>query len=425
MRNLLLMLLLSLSLSIASTAHADVEGLTLLDQVQGEATLGNLSEPILGDDGAAYWSSSGGGGLGSDFLMSESGPLATETRTLAEPGDFPLNDKATDARGSTVLLSGTYYVPSGGGGYQSTDAIYAFPGLVRRVFYGSTFPGFTSDGLRVTSRAFLDADNSVVFRMRQLTTYAICRESGGTITILAQTGVTTVPGGNGGAFTLFENVTVDDNVILFYGEGGGRRGVYQLVGSAMTMVVDDQTFLPGSTAFITDSSDISFANDGLDIAVAMPENGGGVWKRIGGQWSQIIARNTPIPDGTGNFFAFYAPAIRDQKVVFLGVRDNQFAPPLQYGIYTDAFGGVTRVVDLSTPFLYATPNAFDVADGGRWFDGTDIVFAVQGTAGDDWRALYRATPVPEPGALLAGIAALLPFAAAAKHHAARRRRSVA
>jgi hypothetical protein len=412
------LLLLALLLPFAPTARADVENLTLLDQVQLEGVhLPSLSEPILGDNGAAYWHARIDYSLGGSLLKNESGILLSDARTGVEAGDWPLQDRPTDARGPVVLLSGTYFEPADGGGYAGTGAIYMYPGLTRLVYWNSIFPGFTNHPiqLQVTSRGFLDIDNSVVFLMRRATTfpnfnYTICRETGGAIAILAQTGVTTVPDGDGGTFTLFQRPTVDGGVILFYGEGGGRRGVYQMVGGVVTKVVDNQTTLPGnaSPAFILGQGDVAFANDGLDVALVLRElSGGGVWKRIDGQWTRIVAINTPIPNGVGNFFDLNLPAIRDEKVVFLGGRDNQFVPPLQNGIYTDAFGGVTRVVDLSTPFLHEMPHDFVVADGGRWFDGTDISFAVQGTAFvEDWRALYRATPVPESGTAAAGALAL-------------------
>ncbi len=404
---------LVLLLLFCSTARADVEGLTLLDQIQEEGLfLPSLSVPIVGDNGAVYWNARIDYEVGGNLLKNESGNLGSDPRTITEPGDFPLLGAPSDARGPVVLLGGTFFEPAGGGGFQQTTAIYLYPGLTRLVYFGSTFPGFTSDpvGLQVTNRGFLDIDNSVVFSMRRATTfpnfiYTICRATGGAISVLVQSGITTVPGGNGGAFTLVVRPVVDGGVILFYGEGGGRKGVYQIVGGVITTVVDNQTTLPGnaSPAFILDSSDVAYVNDGLDVAFVLTDlSGGGVWKRINNQWSRIVAINTPIPNGTGNFFALNSPAIRDGKVVFLGGRDNQFVPPLQNGIYTDAFGGVTRVVDLATPFLYELPHYFVVADGGRWFDGTDIAFSVQGDDFvEDWRALYRATPVPEPASALA------------------------
>jgi hypothetical protein len=409
--------LLLLVLLVPLRASAGVEGLTLLDEVEGAGVfLPDLSAPVLSDNGAAYWRASVDYELGGSRLMSESGARATDARTLAEAGDFPLFDKPTDARGPNVLLSGVYYEPAPSSGYYQTGAIFQFPGLTRLVYFGSEFPGFASDpvGLQITSRAFFDGDYSVVFLMRSVTTlpnfdYALCRALGGLIAILARTGVTVVPGGDGGAFTLIQKPVVDGGVILFYGEGGGRRGVYQLVGGVITAVADNQTILPGNTGPLTilDSGDVSFANDGLDVALAVDGFGGGVWKRVGGQWSRIVAHNTPIPGGTGNFFYLVAPSIRGGKVVFQGGRNNPFAPPLQAGLYTDAFGRVTPIVDLATGFVRAAPTSFAVAEGGRWFDGTDVAFAVQG---DAWRELYRGTPVPEAGGAAAGAAALFAVA---------------
>lgn len=111
---------------------------------------------------------------------------------------------------------------------------------------------------------------------------------------------------------------------------------------------------------IGSANDVDYANDGHDVAIVLKQGNGGVWSRV-------VALQTPIPGGVGNFFAFAAPAIRDGVVVFLGGRDNPFALPLQAGIHTDAFGDVVPIVDLATPFGHADPRSFTVADGGRWW----------------------------------------------------------
>ena len=244
--------------------------------------------------------------------------------------------------------------------------------------------------------------------------YAIARVAGGAATLLVESGVTEVPGTSGAPFDLLGTVVADDGVVLFYGEGGGRRGVYQWSGDVVTTVVDDQTVLPPNVAPVSifNSSDVAFANDGADVALVLTESNGGVWKRVAGTWTPVIARNAPIPGGVGGMSDLGAPAIRDGVVAFFGGRDNQFSPPKQAGLYTDMGGVVHPIADLQTDYGADVLDRYDVAASGSWFDGLEVAFAVQ-DAGADWRALYRATPVPEPGGATSAIAALLSLAACA------------
>lgn len=196
---------------------------------------------------------------------------------------------------------------------------------------------------------------------------------------------------------------MSDGVILFYGEGGGRRGVYQLASGSITTVVDDQSVLPGksSPVPILDSSDVAFANDGSDVVIGLRQTGGGVWKRVAGTWSLVALQSDPMPRGSGIFYDFPAVAIRDGIAAFMSRRDNAFLPPRDSGIYTDDGGHVRAVASLLGDFEAEAFLDFYVAEGGRWFDGADVVFALRKEVEG---AYYRA--VPEPAAALAWTAAI-------------------
>lgn len=220
--------LLLFPLLLASAgARAGVENLELLDVAEGEIfSLNALTPPVLGANGTAYWHAAIDYELGGSTLESDAGTLATDTRTQIEPGDWPLQGRPTDVFGSSVLLLGVYFPDI----FQSTAALFSYPGFTRLLYYGSAFPGFTSDptGLQVSSGLY-DGDGSIVFGMRRATTFpnftwTICRLDGAGITILAQSGVTAVPEAGGATFSLIRNPVVSGGVILFYGEGGGRRG---------------------------------------------------------------------------------------------------------------------------------------------------------------------------------------------------------
>ncbi len=388
----------------ASPARAVGVTPTLLDEVSiagGSLTASTLGIPVIDQTGTVYWSrridpSSGG----NELLSSISGVLAADARTQAQAGDFPLLGVAADARSGQVLLQGFFFEPStsGSGGFFQTVGLYRYPGLTRLAYFNSAFPSFSSSVDLQISAAEFDSDGSAVFQLRDVTNflsieYAICRVTGGVVTILARSGVTPVPGGVGETFTLFDSPVVNQGVVLFYGEalGIGRRGVYQINNGTISVVVDNTTILPGNTspAFILDKSDVSFSNEGTDVAVALRASGGGVFKRVGGAWSRVIASNAPIPGGVGVFFDFFGPAIRNGKVLFLGFRNNTFSPPVEAGIYTDAGGAVDRIVDLTDDFGASTPSFLEIARGGRFFNGIEIAFAARSAS--SWRGVFRMT----------------------------------
>ncbi len=413
MRCVVLSLLLVSTLSLAASARA--QQLTLLDEAHlasGESS--GLTPPVIDDvTGAIYWRKYIDFTLGGFLLkVSPGGVIAMDEPIPGDVGDFPLAEFPSDAHAGDVLLIGRFVVANVGFG----NAIYAYPGLGRIAYYGSTFPGFTSDPseLQILLPALYDGEGGIVFPMRRLAgpvfRYAICRTAGsGDIEILASTDTTIVPGGDGGLFTLMNRTIPSGDKILFYGEGGGRRGVYQLEGGVVTTVVDNGTVLPPNVAPATlfNAQDVNFAIDGTDVAIVLTDIGGGVWKRVGGQWSRVIAINAAIPGGTGLMFDLGRVAIREGVVVFAGGRNNQFAPPLQSGFYTDASGVVAPIVNLETDYGADVPTRFEVYDGGRWFDGAKIAFAAEGVG---WRALYSA-PVPEPSSAIVGAISLATLAA--------------
>lgn len=413
-RFLLLPLLVALSPALAAGQSA--WELTPLGDVRHEEPFHLMTPPVIGNGGTAYWNQRIDPETGGHELhAAPGGLLASDSRQTVEEGDFPLFGAPADAGGGSLLLLGTYFhdLPPPDG-FAQTSAVYQFPGLTRIASFLDSYPGFTSnEKLQITGMPAFDGSGGVVFTIRQLTVFpdyrsALVRASGG-MTILAESGVTLVPGAGGATFDLIARSTASEGVILFYGEGGGRRGVYQWSGGVLSTVVDNQTVLPpnASPVSILQDTDVDFANQGQDIAFVLRSFGGGVWKRIDGVWSRAVAHNDPIPGGQGKFFDLGAPAIRDGVLAFWGGRDNQFSPPKQAGLYTDRGGPLHPIVNLEADFGGDVPTRIDVIRG-RWFDGTEAVFAAEG---DAFRTVYRATPVPEPtGAAAAALAALATLA---------------
>ena len=65
--------------------------------------------------------------------------------------------------------------------------------------------------------------------------------------MIARSGVTPVPGGNGGTFIGFGGVAAidDEGNVAFSGAGGGQAGVYTYIGAGLQMVADYDTLIPG------------------------------------------------------------------------------------------------------------------------------------------------------------------------------------
>lgn len=408
------LLLPLVAVALPFDARADYD-LTFLEEVRSESVPhAYLTAPVISDGGTAYWNAAVVPGFGARRLVAAPGGILEQD--AADPsgaGDFPLDGAPTDAHGTSVLMYGDHRIPAGGSAFLISLAIYEYPGLARIAYYGSSFPGFTTDPVNLTMEGpFLyDTDGSVVFELRQTVSLsqfrrAICRLAGGAVSILAETGVTLVPG-TASTFTTMLNPRPSGGRVLFYGEGGGRRGVYLLNGGSVETVVDNQTVLPPNSTPVSifDVGDVYFDLDGTDVAVTLTESSGGVWTRIGGTWTRVVGRGEPIPDGVGVFFDLQATAIRDGKVAFQGGRNNPFALPIQKGVYSNANGVLEAVANLETDFGADVPTGFGVAVSGRFFDGVNVVFAADNGT---WRGLYRATAVPEPaqGLAAAAIAAL-------------------
>ncbi len=417
----LLSLVSTLALALATgRARASDYDLVELDTVSPSETTVNLRGPILSDGGDAYWTRRNDA-EDADLLAKDPGGVIATVPDLppSTTGDVPLKYAPTDEHAGSLVLGGNLLIPAVPVGQQQLNAYYVYPGFTRVMDYTVPVTGFPNDPTFTVPEfpPFFDQDGSIVFLLRDGTNFAnlrhaICRLSGSAVSILVEQNVTLMPGG-AAVFTKVLAPTVSKGVILFYGEGGGRRGVYQLAGGSIQTVVDDQTVLPPNPTAISilDASDVMFANDGEDVAIALREGTVGVWKRVGGIWSQLAVRNDPMPGGSGIFYDFVAVAIRDGVAAFASRRVNPFLLPRDAGIYTDAGGRLHAAASLVADFSAEAATELVVAGGGRWFDGTDVVFAAENSS---WGGFYRAVPEPAPmlgaGAVIASLLTIRRFA---------------
>ena len=283
-------------------------------------------------------------------------------------------------------------------------------GSPSRILSGSSvLPGYPTPhpGNPITSRASIDG-TSVAFFINpyQFSTppakgaMALTSTSGSPITIIAREG-DAVPnsGGTFNAFDLTARPWLDGGRVIFPGNGTLKRGIYEWNGSTLSAVVDSSMARPGGGTF-SSTLPASFAvSSGTDYAFVTGTSSNALYRKSGSTFTLIASTATPIPGGTGNFFTFANPSLRNGRLIFIGFRDNQFSPPKEYGIYTDLAGTIDPIVDMRTSFGSPgkTVDIFEIANGRAWAGADTVYFTVHFT--DRSSAIYRATFTPAAGTL--------------------------
>lgn len=384
---------------LATSAALLAAGANIVSKLSEGTAYDYGGAPVVGPAGIVYWQDTvTAGNVQTLRINSTSGVVASKVRTN-DLGDFPIGGP-TDATATHVANSGQHITPGSQGGFEGRGAVF-LDGTTLVADRTSTIAGLTNGPTFNMQTAQIDSDGSVVFlaqtqQIGMTKVYAVCRSTGGSSTVIASSESTNVPG-TSTKFTFLWAPTVSHGVVLFYGEGASRRGLYALKGGAVSTVFDNTMSLPGvPTVPSFDYSTLQYANDGDNFALAIYNFGGGVWKRINGTWSLVAKTLTPIPDGDGNFFAMGFPAIRGTRVAFIGGRDNQFSLPRQAGIYIeDGAGGLTALLNSDDDFGLHHAEQINGAAGGRWW-GKDDTMAVEAFSSEDysWCSIMKVVIVP-------------------------------
>lgn len=319
------------------------------------------------------------------------------------------NLNISDADGSNLLIAAFSNHSLAANTFKGSLNISTGGAPSRILSVASALPGYPAPhpGNPITGRASIGGSTVAFFiNPYQFSTpptkgaMAVTSLSGSPVTIIAQEGGT-VPN-SGGVFNAFEITArpyVNGASVVFPGSGTLRKGIYEWNGGALSTVVDTSMARPEGGTF----SSATFAGNviaaGNDYAFTTGTSFNAFYKKTGGVFSLVASNATAIPGGSGVFHTFASPSLRNGKVAFIGLRDNQFAPPREYGIYTDLTGTIEPIVDLRTDFGYTgkTVSSFEMAPGKAWTATGTLYFNVIFT--DKTEAIFRATFAPAPSSL--------------------------
>jgi hypothetical protein len=196
------------------------------------------------------------------------------------------------------------------------------------------------------------AGENVVFKAAEASSgeEGIYKSVGGALSVVADT-TTPIPGGSGNFDVFYFNPAVDEEGrVAFYGWSYGivyTEGIYKSVGGSLSVVADLTTPIPGGSG----NFDIDFGRPSIDGGnVVFPGDSGGVstegiYTDAGGSLSVVVDTSTTIPGSASTFDGAYEPSISGGNVAFGGVASSV---SYEEGIYKSVGGSLSVVADLDT-----------------------------------------------------------------------------
>nr|MBD2776216.1 hypothetical protein [Iningainema tapete BLCC-T55] len=236
------------------------------------------------------------------------------------------------------------------------------------------------------------------------TAEGIYKISDGVLSIIADKN-TAIPGSNL-TFSSFSAPVIESGNVVFGATGssnssGSARGIYIQRGETLSVVVDNNTPIPGGGG--RNFSDLRiYALDQDKVAlIESAFNQNGVYLSHDGTLQLIADRNTPIPGGTSNFSSFGGVALSGERVVFSTEGQGQL------GVYQSRDGSLEVVADTNTTILGGVGNFTRFSNPG--IDGKKLSSLTLGqdalnnagsvtftaTFTDGSRGIYRADLITE------------------------------
>ncbi len=244
---------------------------------------------------------------------------------------------------------------------------------------------------------------------------SILKNDQGAVSVLVDGANTPIPNGTG-TFTHFYRVALDGNNLAFYGNDmyfslddgvfyETQRGVYKQINDTLSKVADLNTAIPNGTGFFTDFGDIWVDDQRVLFVGEGASNQIGLFlQKSDSSLEALVTEQTAIPEATGTFSGFGnlgldTPKISldDDLVVFQGNGEGV------EGIYSLQNGVLLKIID-SNDTLDGKP-IVGLSFIGEGLDGGSLAFTAQFTDGS--QGVYL-TAIPEPAtALLLTVGSLL------------------
>ncbi|MBD2776868.1 DUF7453 family protein [Iningainema tapete] len=218
-----------------------------------------------------------------------------------------------------------------------------------------------------------DGDN-VFFRVSSGQQQGIYKVSNGIIEAIADQN-TTIPGGNG-TFTFFGTISINSDNVVFSGSGvNQQQGIYIKRGDTpVSVVVDKNTPIPNGTGNFSGFSLVT-ANKNHVVFTGIGASGErGIYISRNGVLQVLVDTNTSIPGGTGNFTSFSNIVVDENNVVFIASGASG-----QQGIYISRDGTLQVLVDTNIPIPGGTGNFSSFND--FVVDENNLVFRGRGASG--------------------------------------------
>ena len=183
---------------------------------------------------------------------------------------------------------------------------------------------------------------------------------------------------------------------IFMTSGGVASGLLETVVDTTVTVPDTEEKFGAVAVPQMSNGEVVFWGQGNDI------NTSGLYTTVGGGGIRLVAnRNTPVPDGVGNFVQLdrdNAVAIKDGRIMFAGYSETiDNAPGGVTGIYLWEAGMIRKIVD--TTGTIDGRRIISVSMGRESFDGTGLVFTAYLEPrffGNTFQGVYY-VPVSQPG----------------------------
>ena len=294
----------------------------------------------------------------------------TSTPIPGGSGNFGVFDSCVISNGNIAFVG---YGP--GQGPEQQRGVYAkINGILNRVADTSTpIPGGSGNFIDFLSLV-ISGGNIAFVGYGPGQQQGIYTNIGGVLNRLADKS-TPVPGGSGN-FSMFTQVVISNGNVAFLGyNSSAQPGIYTSIGGALNRLADAGTPIPGGSGNFVDFGDPVISN-GIVAFVGQGIGERGIYTNIDGALNRLADTSTPVPPGgSGDFEGFLYPAIDNGRVAFVGL--NSGGMP---GIYTNIGGTLNRLADTNTPIPDGSDDFFVSFGPAKISDG-NVAFKASGSGG--------------------------------------------